>query len=205
MSQYPSMPLWSRLATPIFIPLEQRTSKTLPLKAPPPGRELSRVSEDAGEMAAGAAQRPGAAPTEANAGRAAGAAGRQKKATSPQLWLTLLWHVGSGLPWAWRTGPSGACERDPLVALVPELPPQALLVADAGFVGSDFGQPLLTAGHHFVIRVGANVRLVRQLGWAREHAQVASVCPDYAARNRQPPWVLRLVVSGEGKHPGQHV
>jgi hypothetical protein len=25
--------------------------------------------------------------------------------------LTLLWHVGSGLPWAWRTGPSGASER----------------------------------------------------------------------------------------------
>ncbi len=29
------------------------------------------------------------------------AAARQKKATSPQLWLTVLWHVGSGLPWAW--------------------------------------------------------------------------------------------------------
>ena len=42
------------------------------------------------------------------------AAARQKKATSPQLWLTLLWHVGSGLPWAWRTGPSGASERDHL-------------------------------------------------------------------------------------------
>lgn len=48
---------------------------------------------------------------------------RHKKATSPQLWLTLLWHVGSGLPWTWRTGPSGASERDHLVALVPELPP----------------------------------------------------------------------------------
>jgi hypothetical protein len=63
------------------------------------------------------------------------AASRQKKATSPQLWLTLLWHVGSGLPWAWRTGPSGASERDHLLALVPELPAQALIVADAGFVG----------------------------------------------------------------------
>ena len=46
--------------------------------------------------------------------------------------------------------------------MVPELPPQALLVADAGFVGYDFWQALLTAGHHFVIRVGANVRLIRQ-------------------------------------------
>ena len=103
------------------------------------------------------------------------AAARQQKATSPQLWLTLLWHVGSGLPWAWRTGPSGASERAHLLALVPELPAHALLVADAGFVGYELWQILLAAGHHFVIRVGANVRLLRQLGWVREHAQGS--CP----------------------------
>jgi hypothetical protein len=129
------------------------------------------------------------------------AAARHKKATSPQLWLTLVWHVGSGLPWAWRTGPSGASERDHLVAMVPELPAQALLVADAGFVGYDFWQALLTAGHHFVIRVGANVHLVRQLGWTREHAQVIYLWPDQAARKHQPPLVLRLVVVHDGKQP----
>ena len=129
------------------------------------------------------------------------AAARHKKATSPQLWLTLLWHVGSGLPWAWRTGPSGASERDHLLAMVPELPPQSLVVADAGFVGYDFWQALLTAGHHFVIRVGANVRLLRQLGWTREHAQVVYLWPDKAARKHQPPLVLRLVVVHDGKQP----
>ena len=56
--------------------------------------------------------------------------------------------------------------------MVPELPAHALIVADAGFVGYALWQALLTAGHHFVIRVGANVRLLRQLGWVREHAQV---------------------------------
>ena len=129
------------------------------------------------------------------------AAARHKKATSPQLWLTVLWHVGSGLPWAWRTGPSGASERDQLVAMVPELPAHALLVADAGFVGYDLWQTLLTAGHHFVIRVGANVRLLRQLGWTREYAQVVYVWPDQAAQKRQPPLVLRLVVGQDGKQP----
>ena len=129
------------------------------------------------------------------------AATRHKKATSPQLWLTLLWHVGSGLPWAWRTGPSGASERDHLVAMVPELPPQALVVADAGFVGYELWQTLLTAGHHFVIRVGANVHLLRQLGWAREYAQVVYLWPDYAARKHHPPLVLRLVVVHDGKQP----
>ena len=129
------------------------------------------------------------------------AAARQKKATSPQLWLTLLWHVGSGLPWAWRTGPSGSSERDHLVARVPALPAQALIAADAGFVGYNLWQALLSAGHHFVIRVGANVHLVRQLGWTREHAQGVYLWPDQAARQRQPPLGLRLVVVHDGKQP----
>jgi hypothetical protein len=85
--------------------------------------------------------------------------------------------------------------------MVPELPAHALLVADAGFVGYALWQTLLTAGHHFVIRVGANVRLVRQLGWTREHAQVVYLWPDQAARQRQPPLVLRLVVVHDGKQP----
>jgi hypothetical protein len=129
------------------------------------------------------------------------AAARQKKATSPQLWLTLLWHMGSGLPWTWRTGPSGASEREHLLAMVPELPAQALLVADAGFVGYELGQALLAAGHHLVIRVGANVRLLRQLGWTREHAQVVYLWPDAAARHHQLPLVLRLVVVLDGRQP----
>ena len=129
------------------------------------------------------------------------AAARQNKATSPQLWLTLLWHVGSGLPWAWRMGPSGASERDQLVAMVPALPAHALIAADAGFVGYAWWPALLTAGHHFVIRVGANVRLVRQLGWTREHAQVVYLWPAQAARKRQPPLGLRRVVGPDGKPP----
>ena len=129
------------------------------------------------------------------------ATARHKKATSPQVGLTLLWHGGSGLPWAWRTGPAGASERDHLLALVPELPAHALLVADAGFVGYEVWQTLLAAGHHFVIRVGANVRLLRQLGWTRAHAQVVYLWPDHAARKRQPPLVLRLVVVHDGRQP----
>jgi len=96
--------------------------------------------------------------------------------------------------------PSGASERDHLVAMVPELPAQALLVADAGVVGYDLRQTLLAAGYHFGMRVGANVRLLRQLGWTREYAQVVYVWPDAAARKQQPPLVLRLVVVQDGQH-----
>jgi hypothetical protein len=48
------------------------------------------------------------------------------------------------------------------VALVPEFPAHALLVAAAGFVGDEVWQALLTTGHHVVMRGGANVRLLRQ-------------------------------------------
>ena len=34
-----------------------------------------------------------------------------KKAQTPQLTLTTLWHVGSGLPWSWRIGGSYVGER----------------------------------------------------------------------------------------------
>ena len=125
----------------------------------------------------------------------------EKKANSPQMWLTLLWHVGTGLPWAWRTGPSDSSERGHLQAMLRELPENSLIAADAGFVGYDFWKAILEAGHHFVIRVGGNVRLLKQLGYAREHDHVVYLWPDQAAKKKQPPLVLRLIVVSGGKHP----
>jgi Zn-dependent protease with chaperone function len=36
----------------------------------------------------------------------------EEQANVPQIWITVLWHVASGLPWAWQTGPSDSSERD---------------------------------------------------------------------------------------------
>lgn len=124
-----------------------------------------------------------------------------KKANSPQMWLTLLWHVSSGLPWAWRTGPSDSSERGHLEEMLPELPENSLITADAGFVGYDFWSMILDAGHHFVIRVGANVRLIRNLGYARQHEHTVYLWPDQAARKEQRPLVLRLIVIDDGSQP----
>jgi len=124
-----------------------------------------------------------------------------KKANSPQMWLTLLWHVGSGLPWAWRTGPSDSSERGHLEEMLPELPENSLITADAGFIGYEFWKAILDAGHHFVIRVGANVRLLTQLGYARQHEYTVFLWPDQVAKKQQPPLVLRLIVIHDGKHP----
>lgn len=129
------------------------------------------------------------------------AASIAKKINSPQMWLTLFWHVGTGLPWAWRTGPSDSSERQHLLEMLPELPENALITADAGFVGYDFWSAVIAAGHRFVIRVGANVKLLKKLGCAREYDNTVYLWPDSAAKKNLPPLVLRLVQVHDGKHP----
>ena len=125
----------------------------------------------------------------------------EKKANSPQMWLTLLWHVGSGLPWDWRTGPSDSSERGHLVEMLEDLPENSLITADAGFVGYDFWKAILDGGHHFLARVGGNVSLLKQLGCARQHEHTVYLWPDTAAKKNQSPLVLRLIVVHNGKHP----
>lgn len=124
-----------------------------------------------------------------------------KKVNSPQMWLTLFWHVGSGLPWAWRTGPSDSSERGHLEEMLSELPENTLITADAGFVGYDFWRAVIAAGHQFVIRAGANVRLLKKLGFSREYDNTVYLWPDSAAKKGMPPLVLRAVWVHHGKHP----
>jgi len=124
-----------------------------------------------------------------------------KKANSPQMWLTLFWHVGTGLPWAWRTGPSGSSERDHLQEMLPELPKNTLITADAGFMGYEFWDAVMTAGHSFVIRAGANVRLLKKLGFSREYENTIYLWPDWAAKRDLPPLTLRVVWVHNGKQP----
>ena len=124
-----------------------------------------------------------------------------KKANSPQMWLTLFWHVGTGLPWAWRTGPSGSSERQHLQEMLPELPENTLIAADAGFMGYEFWRAVSEAGHHFVIRAGANVRLLKKLGYAREYDQTIYLWPNAVAKKKLPPLVLRAVWVDNGKQP----
>jgi IS4 transposase len=126
---------------------------------------------------------------------------RQRKANIPRIWLTMLWHVGTGLPWNWRTGPSDSSERAHLQAMLSSLPRNSLITADAGFVGYDLWKTIQDAGAQLLVRVGSHVRLLKKLGYARQRAGLVYLWPDRAARQRQPPLVLRLVVSHNGRHP----
>ncbi len=126
---------------------------------------------------------------------------RQRKANVPRIWMTVLWHVGSGLCWDWRTGPSDSSERGHLEAMLPTLPARSLVAADAGFVGYDLWNTILAAGHQLLVRVGSNVTLLKNLGYARERHGLVYLWPDRAATKRLPPLVLRLVVVSTGRYP----
>lgn len=114
----------------------------------------------------------------------------------PQIWLTLLWHMGLRMPWSWKTGPSTASERGHFLEMLTTLtfPKNTLFCGDAGFVGYDLWKTLHDAGHHFLIRVGANVRLLQDLGSARKREDLIYLWPASAVRKKQAPLVLRLIV-----------
>jgi hypothetical protein len=124
---------------------------------------------------------------------ALGCAGRDK--TAPQVFITTVWHLRLGLPWDFRVGPGTDSERRHAAAMVDGLPPRALLVADAGFVGYDLCRQLVQSDRSFLLRVGGNIRLLQQLGYyRRERGDIVYLWPQQRQRNRQDkPLVLRLI------------
>lgn len=135
-------------------------------------------------------------------GKRASKKGKEKmQPVKPQMWITLMWHMGLQMPWSWRTGPSNSSERDHFLQMLQEqkFPKNTLFCADAGFTGYDLWKAILERKHSFLIRVGANVTLLRKLGYVTEREGLVYFWPDSAARKRQPPLVLRLLHFKLGK------
>jgi IS4 transposase len=127
----------------------------------------------------------------------AGLGRRGKDPLRPSLWLTMLWHVGTGLPWAWRIGQATVSESTHLRQMLGLLPVRALLVMDAGFASYALLQEILRAGHSFLVRVGSHRQLLRRLGYAtRETASTVYLWPAEHREGR--PLVLRLICRGSG-------
>jgi len=135
-----------------------------------------------------------------------------KNNSGPQQLLTCLFHVASGVLWGWTRGPiQGDSERAQFRRLLHLLPAAALLLADAGFHGYDLCKSLLDRGNSFLIRVGSNVKLIQQLGYATiERKQTVYLWPlKKQGRNRRSmpaglekvcePLVLRLIELKDAK------
>jgi hypothetical protein len=135
-----------------------------------------------------------------------------KNKSGPQQLLTCLFHVGCGVLWGWvRDGVQGDGEITQLKKMLHLLPPEAMLLADAGYTGYELLKALIDRGNSFLIRVGSNVTLIRKLGYVqREGKQIVYLWPlSKQGRNKRsmprglekvhPPLVLRLIELKDAK------
>jgi hypothetical protein len=119
-----------------------------------------------------------------------GCAGREK--TAPQVFVTKLWHMGTGLPWDFQIGPGTDSERRHSAKMVDSLPPRSLLVADAGFVGFKLCRKISDSERFFLFRVGNNMTLLTQLGYDYQECEGRVYLWPQKHRG-EPPLVLRLI------------
>ena len=136
--------------------------------------------------------------------QAFGCAGKKKSA--PQQFVTTLLHLPTGVVWEYMTGPARSSERHHVRQMLPTLPGNTLLIADAGFTGYDLLTMIQAAEHSFLIRVGANVRLLLKLGYALEERDgTVYLWPDEMQKKKQPPLVLRLITLCDGRNRRWHL
>lgn len=131
-----------------------------------------------------------------------GQAGKDQSA--PTAWVTALVHLRSGLLWAWRVGKGTASEQAHLLELLCSLPPNSLIVTDAGYQGYELTLEILAAGASFLVRVSSKVWLYTETHQPLEEFQegVVYYWPQRRQERREPPLQLRLirVRSPHGKH-----
>lgn len=121
---------------------------------------------------------------------------------APQAWITMLWHMGLRLPWTWRLGPSNSSERDHVkqVLLEEEFPDNTLFCGDAGFTGYPLWHLILASGGDFLVRVGANVKLLSEHADVKKLGGGIVLCwPKGKMDSGEPPLRLRLVRVKVGK------
>lgn len=119
----------------------------------------------------------------------------------PQAFITAVVELASGMAWDWRIGPADASERAHLAEMIPDLPTDALLLADGAFVGYATWSTLNAAGKSFLIRVGGNVHLIEKL-WPDAKVRIEDRAVWVWPRNVRgdaPPLRLRLIRVGRGE------
>ena len=107
----------------------------------------------------------------------------------------MIWHVGQRMPWCWKIGPAYASERHHVLEMLQEqeFPENTLFCADGGYVGYDFWRAIQEMDHHFLIRVGGNIRLLKSLGHVRERNGIVYCWSTRAMSKKRLPLVLRLL------------
>jgi hypothetical protein len=114
----------------------------------------------------------------------------------PQVWTTLVWHMGLRLPWMWHLGPSNSSERGHVSQMldIGNFPKRTLFCGDAGFVGYPLWNQIVSGGHEFLVRVGANIKLLTEAAHCEFERDGQVLCwPKTVRESGQSPLRLRLI------------
>lgn len=119
----------------------------------------------------------------------------------PQVWITMMWHMALRLPWTWRLGPSNSSERAHVQEMLEQedFPENTLFCGDAGFVGYPLWHSIIASGGDFLVRVGANVNLLKEHADIQQHGDIVLCWPKNKMASGAPPLRLRLVRVQVGK------
>ena len=125
--------------------------------------------------------------------------------SAPTAWVTAFVHLGLGLLWSWRIGTGDADERLHLRQMLVLLPPQALVVADAAYMGYELACAILRHEQSFLLRLSSKNRLYVADDQPLEDWQEGLVYywPETAQKEKQPPLLCRLIriqAKGQVKH-----
>ena len=132
---------------------------------------------------------PRAAELEARLGKGS------NEASAPTAWVTAFVHLGLGLLWSWRIGKGTADERLHLRQMLSLLPPQALVVADAAYLGYELARAILQHSQSFLLRLSSKNRLYAMDDTPFEEWQEGQVYywPETVQKQQQPPLLCRLI------------
>lgn len=127
--------------------------------------------------------------------------GAARDHSAPELSVTSLYHLGTGLPWAWRIGPGVESEQVQLGRMLGQLPRGALLIADAGFTSFALLRALRQRGVEVLVRMGSNCTLLTGLEDAcvQVRGEWVWLWPK-KKQTQDPPLKLRLVRFAQANH-----
>jgi Transposase DDE domain len=118
-----------------------------------------------------------------------------KETSAPTAWVTAFVHIGLGLLWSWRIGKGTADERLHLRQMLCLLPPQALVVADAAYLGYELACAILRHDRSYLLRLSSKNRVYPIDDTPFEEWQDGQVYywPETAQKEQQPPLLCRLI------------
>lgn len=121
-----------------------------------------------------------------------------KDHSGPQMLLVAIFHLATRSLWSFKHDSALGSEPGLLRQMIPDLPKDSLVVADAGFVGFHTMKSLIDAGHHFIIRAGANVKLITHL-CVETHGDIVFIWPDKMQKKSMKPIILRRILVQDQK------